>query len=69
MSQSSNDRSRGIDVGQFLVAGAGFGAVVFAITGNALWIGIGTALGIFVAGILDVLRSGSSDTEGDDRDG
>jgi hypothetical protein len=45
------------DVGTWIVFGAMGGTLVFAITGDALWIGIGAALGILLAGVSGLVRN------------
>ncbi len=49
------------DVGRYIVFGAGLGTIVFAITRNAVWIGIGAAVGIFLAGVLSAIAQASGD--------
>lgn len=65
MSQNKNDRSRDINVGQYLVAGAAIGVIVFALTSAAVWIGIGAALGVFIAGVWGAIRRRTGDTRGE----
>ncbi|MGB5169104.1 MAG: hypothetical protein WBN35_01730 [Acidimicrobiia bacterium] len=47
----SPDRTA-IGVGLGLVFGAGVGAVVFALTGNPVWIGIGSGVGLIVGAVV-----------------
>jgi hypothetical protein len=58
---------RDLDVGLAIVAGAAIGTLVFVITGNAAWIGLGAALGVSAAGVLGIVRkrregNGAADT-------
>ncbi len=53
--QDRDGRSR-VDVGRYLVFGAGAGTVVFAITQEAIWIALGACLGIFIAGVVGMSR-------------
>ena len=60
MVENDQDRRRGrrtdIDVGRYLLFGAMAGTLVFAITQNAVWIGVGACVGILVAGIMSMAR-------------
>lgn len=56
-----NESRSAYDVGRYLVFGAGLGTVVFALTSNAVWIGIGAALGIVVGGVMTSIGQGSRD--------
>ncbi len=53
----SDDRHPAWDVGTWIVFGAMAGTLLFAITGNAMWIGIGAAIGILLAGVAGLLRN------------
>ena len=52
----SRDRRTEIDVGRYLLFGAMVGTLVFAITQNAVWIGLGACVGILIAGIESMAR-------------
>lgn len=53
-------RRPALDVGLFIVAGAAIGTLLLAITGDALWLAIGPALGVLAAGLLGIQRGRSS---------
>ncbi|MGB9357138.1 MAG: hypothetical protein WCC01_01145 [Acidimicrobiia bacterium] len=48
-------------IGAALVVGAAVGAVLFALTGAAFWIGIASGLGLVVGLVVDQIRSSDSD--------
>lgn len=50
------DRHPAWDVGTWIVFGAMGGTLVFAITADATWIGIGAALGVLLGGVAGALR-------------
>lgn len=52
---SNTQRSR-IDVGRAIVWGALAGVLVFAATGNPMWMAIGPSIGILLAGISSMAR-------------
>lgn len=57
-----NDDSRdqtAIAVGLGLVFGAGVGAAVFAMTGNPVWIGLGSGAGLIVGAVFGALPTDS----------
>lgn len=55
---SQNDRKRpgGVDVGMAIVWGALAGTIVFALTGNAIWIALGAAIGVVVGAVTEMRR-------------
>ena len=59
--ESSKDLKESRDPASFvafgLLIGATVGAVLFAITGNAIWVGVLTGLGVAVGSILSVLEA------------
>lgn len=55
--QEHDDRRRheDVDIGQAIVFGALGGVLVFVITGNPAWIGIGACVGILVAALWNIM--------------
>ena len=49
-------RRKAVDIGLAIVYGAMGGLLVFAITGNAAWIGIGACVGILIAAVSNMMR-------------
>lgn len=47
---SKNSTATAVGIG--LVFGAGVGAVVFSLTGNPVWIGIGSGTGLIVGSVI-----------------
>lgn len=54
--QNDEKRPRGVDVGMAIVWGAVAGTLVFAITGNPSWIGLGAALGVVIGAVVEMRR-------------
>lgn len=55
---SKNSTATAVGIG--LVFGAGVGAVVFALTGNPVWIGIGSGAGLIVGSVIGARPTGGA---------
>jgi len=50
--ESDREERRTVTLGVAIALGAGLGTVVFAVTGEAVWIGIGPALGVVIGAAI-----------------
>ena len=58
LSQDQKERRNATSFVAFgILIGSSVGAVLFAITGNAIWVGVLTGLGVAVGSILSVLEA------------